>query len=487
LRKEDAMRRILWHVAAVAALAAPWLSAVGAGADEAPANKEALRYDGKSFDYWKSYVTTELKAERLIDAIHAMRAFGLRGYTRPAAETLVGVVKDHWRESEQGIGADDPENKVIEEVLLAVARLGPPAMEVLLQHQESAEVREFTTRVVLRFGKTIPYSPAAVQTLVRAAEGNDARLRRFAVGMLGSAIDQPAVTEALTGSQAEGIARALAALLGEKDVDVSDAFALIAFMGPRAKAALPALVSYRLREKFWFWDDSSAKLGRVADLLTPLVARGLKDGQPEVRYRAARWLGELGQGARGAVPALLETLKDSSPPVRFQAIRSLGRIAAEPEKAIPALRQVFSDRREFREHRAEAALALMSFGPQAKESLPALLKTIAGGEEEEGRPIGEVKGWAEEWAVPTSPADEKESEYAARVSGAVFLTSATSGWAPEGEKESKNSVRRAAIRAAVRIGEPGQVAPALREAAKDPALRKAALAAIEKITGKAEK
>lgn len=34
-----------------------------------PTKKEDLRYDGKSFDYWCNYLTTELKAERRIDAV----------------------------------------------------------------------------------------------------------------------------------------------------------------------------------------------------------------------------------------------------------------------------------------------------------------------------------------------------------------------------------------------------------------------------------
>src|SRR5262249_19643231 len=57
-----------------------------------PANED-VRYDGKPFSYWQSYWRTELKAERRIETLHAMAAFGRCGYVKEATATILDIQK----------------------------------------------------------------------------------------------------------------------------------------------------------------------------------------------------------------------------------------------------------------------------------------------------------------------------------------------------------------------------------------------------------
>ncbi len=54
-----------------------------------------LRYDGRSFDEWRSQWRNELKVEERIEAIKAMTAFGRAGYGREAAEAIFDVAAQY--------------------------------------------------------------------------------------------------------------------------------------------------------------------------------------------------------------------------------------------------------------------------------------------------------------------------------------------------------------------------------------------------------
>jgi HEAT repeat protein len=433
------MRKNLWRVTAAVAVSALLPAGAASRADEAPANKEALRYDGKSFDYWQGYVTTELKTERLIEGVRAMRAFGTKGYGRPAAEAIVGIVKDHRKAADKVVDPQDPEIKLLLEAAEAVTSIGRPALDVLMREWKHPDVREFAEAAIKSSSEEFPLSADSARTLLQAVEGDAPELRKGAVKFLGQLLHdtdgkQPAIAAALSGGHGDGVVRAALAVLDQSEGDEYLTINVLFFLGPQAKAAIPALVKYRLRTGSNL-GDTLAKIGADAGALVPLVAAGLKDPQPEVRYRAAAWLGEFGPAGRGTVPAVIEGLKDSDPSVRLKAIEVLG-LLADPEKTVPALVRIFSDRREFREHRIEAALALAKFGREAKSALPELLKSFTRGVGEEGRQMSELQGRAQPSFVAPSPPLEK------------------------GE-EKETSVRCAAIRAAARIGEPRQLIPSL--------------------------
>ena len=55
--------------------------------------KSNLRYDGKTFNEWRTLLKTELSTEKRIEAIKALAAFGASGYGKEAAEAILGVAE----------------------------------------------------------------------------------------------------------------------------------------------------------------------------------------------------------------------------------------------------------------------------------------------------------------------------------------------------------------------------------------------------------
>ncbi|MEN6492771.1 MAG: M56 family metallopeptidase, partial [Thermoguttaceae bacterium] len=64
-------------------------------AKKPPIAREALRYDGKSFDQWYTELKTELKTERRTEAIRAFTEFGRQGYGKEATQAILVVMRDY--------------------------------------------------------------------------------------------------------------------------------------------------------------------------------------------------------------------------------------------------------------------------------------------------------------------------------------------------------------------------------------------------------
>jgi HEAT repeat protein len=150
--------------------------------------------------------------------------------------------------------------------------------------------------------------------------------------------------------------------------------------------------------------DSARALGALkAKQFVPELTAALKDGDDEVRSRAAEamWgiggdarksvpelmgllrdrnagarlnavgaLGEMGADAGPAVPAVRDRLRDPDPYVRAQAAATLGKLRAAASEVVPALIEAMKDRSK--EVRVAAIYALAEFGPEASAALPAL-------------------------------------------------------------------------------------------------------------------
>ena len=183
----------------------------------------------------------------------------------------------------------------------------------------------------------------------------------------------------------------------------------LAWCGKTAPDVAPALLTAALKEK----DDdvrqtaeaSLLQLGLSHEKAIQLCARQLKDSaiaepalklsgllavpcllealgatEPNIREKAVRILGSLGEVAVGAVPKITSVLHDSNLEVRLAAAKSLWNITKKAELAVPALvallrhKQTFADdsgetRRRFLQTVMEA---LQRIGPAAKASIPAL-------------------------------------------------------------------------------------------------------------------
>ncbi len=145
-----------------------------------------------------------------------------------------------------------------------------------------------------------------------------------------AAVGEPAIDGLIKAAGGSGIAAANAAQA-------------LGWMGPKAKAAVPAL------------------------------AKALASGDVPVKIRAAQALPEIDPSAAGTIEALGKALGDGAYGVRCEAARSIAKCGPAAKGAIPALQKALADER--REVKRAAALALGGIG---KAALPALQKALAG-------------------------------------------------------------------------------------------------------------
>ncbi len=100
-----------------------------------------------------------------------------------------------------------------------------------------------------------------------------------------------------------------------------------------------------------------------------------KDKDESFRMAAAEAIGEFGPRAKAAVPALIELLKDDDGMVRWTAIEALGNIGPEANAAVPTLIAVsLKDTDE--NNVQWAADTLGEIGPEAKKAVPALTELL---------------------------------------------------------------------------------------------------------------
>lgn len=121
--------------------------------DEKVPKREVYRYDGKTFDQWRTSMLTELKPERRVDALVAMKAFGMRGYEKEAVAAVMLLVEDHFREHGQdqrnydgsGLGIKPGEDKVLAAARAALVAMQPTSQPLLLEGLKSpnAKIRWF--------------------------------------------------------------------------------------------------------------------------------------------------------------------------------------------------------------------------------------------------------------------------------------------------------------------------------------------------------
>jgi HEAT repeat protein len=183
----------------------------------------------------------------------------------------------------------------------------------------------------------------------------------------------------------------------DRNLDLTDVPAALARLGPRARAALPRLISLATKTR----DDPDVYKALVqidpeGKECVPALVWALKYEDYEHEYEtvdvATNCVGLLGPRARDAIPSLVLALtRDyegnfvSGYDPQVSAAKALKRIGQPAKAAIPDLtralryRHVFKDpidRSESRDCSGAAASAevLGSFGPDARSAIPALLE-----------------------------------------------------------------------------------------------------------------
>ena len=120
-------------------------------------------------------------------------------------------------------------------------------------------------------------------------------------------------------------------------------------------------------------EKGSATLSRdkMQDLL-----RALDGGEPQMRRRAAKTLGLLGEAAEHALPELLVAADDQLWYVRADAIWAIGKVVTREQTvdAVDVLTAALDD--PFEQVRWSAAWSLARIGPAAEAAVPALIESL---------------------------------------------------------------------------------------------------------------
>jgi outer membrane protein assembly factor BamB len=90
----------------------------------------------------------------------------------------------------------------------------------------------------------------------------------------------------------------------------------LAVLGPKAKAALPALLEQFAHEFPWVRESCQAAVGSMGKDAVPALIETLEQQTGGPRIRAAFVLGGIGADAKSAVPALLRVMKEETPVVQ---------------------------------------------------------------------------------------------------------------------------------------------------------------------------
>lgn len=134
-------------------------------------------------------------------------------------------------------------------------------------------------------------------------------------------------------AEAEAAAPVLASGL---ETDAAAALHGLYLLGPRARAALPALLS-RLPTD----ERVVPVLEEIGSAALPGLTRALSHAEPAARRRAAAVLRRMGPAARSAGPALVERLGDPDPGVRDEAARATAEVLQD--KAVALLQDRIQD------------------------------------------------------------------------------------------------------------------------------------------------
>jgi len=239
----------------------------------------------------------------------------------------------------------------------------------------------------------------AVELLAEGLKSQNARHRAAAARALidldpDPEISRPIIKKAMDGAEPEVLKTMMDAMagLGEKvlprlieGLKIEEvrarAAAIIARIGPKAKAAVPALIDAlgdenpETRNEVLF---ALAAIGQDAKACVPVVIKSLADPDMNVRYAACYTLAQIGPAAMAAKPALRKNL---GCPDQFLSVASAAALAGiHPQcaetaaKSVPVLAKALGAADAM--IRLNAAESLQCLGPLAKEAVPALKKAL---------------------------------------------------------------------------------------------------------------
>jgi HEAT repeat protein len=161
---------------------------------------------------------------------------------------------------------------------------------------------------------------------------------------------------------------------------------------PAAQPAVPHLISLAEKDPSakvrWHATSAVVRLGATEAAVPVLIQAVEKDNHSY----AAQGLGWLGPKAKAAVPALMAAAKkregvpeqNAGWDLRWRAVEALAAIKHDPEVLVPFYCELLDDPKNTGDHpadkpvKAAAYEGLASLGPQAKAAIPTLIKHLKG-------------------------------------------------------------------------------------------------------------
>src|SRR5262245_2736749 len=280
---------------------------------EASIKREELRYDSKSFDEWRRILLTELKPERRVEALKAVRAFAGKGYGTEAAEAAIAVMADYV------------------------------ASEFPIFDERGDNVANAASEVIAKVGA------AAHPALLRALKGGNKNQRLFALGELRERdLPVPVVTDLTLYKDADVRTRALGVLMDrypEKGVLASLSRPLKHEDAEIRCDALSQIIGHSR------WDDSLLKLvlpslrdkeEAVRLAVLDALTNGARERLPSLFRRETAPLTGFLDGSK-EVPGLVVALRDPSPKVREKAVELLTPFIPHSTQIAQAMREACKD------------------------------------------------------------------------------------------------------------------------------------------------
>jgi HEAT repeat protein len=373
-----------------------------AGPPAVPTLIELLK--DKQTAYWASLVVAEIgpEARAAVPALTALLDTPDLGERREAMLALAAIGEASAPATEAlAKSVDCPVNRV--PATYALGKIGKVPAEVERKIEANAKsddpiLSTVSTWALARFHPDDrELVSKAVAQLVEGLKRPERRQREAAARALvelnaDPEITRPIMKRAMEGAPPATIEAALDALaaLGEQVVPRAiealvvpevraKAAAMIARIGPPAKAAVPALI------KALGDDDPATRsevlmalgaIGPDAQAAVPAVIKALHDPEVSVRYAACYALGKIGPAALPAEGDLQNELSAEDPFLRVASAWALARIhpecAVTAAKSVPVLVKALGEPNVTT--RLEAAESLGCLGPLAKDAIPALNK-----------------------------------------------------------------------------------------------------------------
>lgn len=352
---------------------------VAAAANDAAANNDRASIDPASID--KLLSDLDPASKRAIEAvpalINALRSPETSALLRERVGTMLGRIGEPARgavpvlvgylaqfksktgSEPAGAATISKEDDVRYWVMKSLCLFGPVAADAVPAVRAILISKDVSPRLRLLAADTLGQlrSPAAIGVLTRQLlqprrnnSYEETLLRQTMIDSL-----------AMSGPLAVGALPALSRATEDSNADIRrSACQAIGSLGPRAEGALTSLLERLVLDDDAAVKDASADaLARIGSLSVPALTDLLERGGPDLQWRAAKSLGQIGPRAKDAVPQLRRTLQSPDNEVRIESIDALWRISRDPNPVAAALvGELSTDDRQVRRRAAQLLIGI---------------------------------------------------------------------------------------------------------------------------------